>query len=130
MTIDDAAAVAAANRAFYDAFEQADLAAMAALWEHSERATCVHPGWPALRGWSAIADSWRAILTGPERLQVILTEERVEVVGEVAWVTVDENLLGQRAATVTALNVFVRHGDRWRMVAHHGSAVVARRRGG
>jgi len=123
----DHEAVRSANLAFYSAFEASDVEAMSALWEHSDRASCVHPGWPVLRGWTAIARSWSAILSGPDRLQVILTDERVVVVGEVGWVTVDENLLGQRQATVTAVNVFTRTTDGWRMVAHHGSAVVARR---
>lgn len=118
--------VRTANGAFYAAFEAGDAVAMAALWEHSDRASCVHPGWPVLRGWPAIERSWLAILSGPDRLQVILTDEHVQVDGDVAWVTVDENLLGQRAATVTALNLFVRTSDGWRMVGHHGSAVVAR----
>jgi ketosteroid isomerase-like protein len=43
----------------------------------------------------------------------------------VAWVTVDENLLGdQGGATVSAVNVFVRSADgQWRLVCHHGSVV-------
>ena len=44
----------------------------------------------------------------------------------VAWVTVDENLLGdQGGSTVAAVNVFVRDaaGGGWRLVCHHGSLV-------
>src|SRR5690606_27639361 len=51
-------AVLAANQAFYDAHEQRDLAAMAAVWEHSDRTVCVHPGWPILRTWPPIEQSW------------------------------------------------------------------------
>ncbi len=100
---------------------------MSDLWERSDRAICTHPGWPTLRGWARISASWFTLFQGPQHLQFVLTEERVEVEGEVAWVTVDENLLGDRAsgATVSAVNVFVRsRGDgRWRMVCHHGSVV-------
>jgi hypothetical protein len=57
-------------------------------------------------------------------LQFILTDAHAEVVGDLAWVSVDENLLGdQGGATVAALNLFVRAGGRWRMVGHHGSPV-------
>ncbi len=46
--------------------------------------------------------------------------------GDAAWVTVDENILGAQAgATVAALNVFVRTGDGWRLVAHHASPGTA-----
>lgn len=114
-----------ANRAFYEAFESQDLDAMSALWERSERALCTHPGWSTLRGWGSISSSFYALFRSPASLQFLLTEERVAVAGDVAWVSVDENLLGdQGGATVAALNVFARDpGGPWRMVAHHGSPV-------
>jgi ketosteroid isomerase-like protein len=61
-------------------------------------------------------------------MQFVLTQERAEVVGDLAWVSVDENLLGdQSGATIAALNIFVRRdqgGDgQWRLVCHHGSVV-------
>lgn len=124
----DATAVLAANRSFYEAFEARDIDAMSDVWEHSDRVTCVHPGWVSLRGWGAVSASWVALFQGPQRLQFLLTHEHVEVVGDVAWVCLDEDLLGERpGATVAAVNVFVRGGPapgRWRMVAHHGSPVA------
>ncbi len=45
--------------------------------------------------------------------------------GDAAWVTVDENLISaDGSGTVAAVNVFVRSDGRWRLVAHHGSAVA------
>lgn len=127
-TSTEAAAVASANQAFYEAFERRDLDAMSDVWEHSDRVSCSHPGWGVLRGWGQVAASWMALFQGPQRLQFILTDERVEVEGTVAWVTVDENLLGDDAgSTVTSLNVFVQRGDEWKLIAHHGSAVAPRR---
>ncbi len=127
----DEDAVLAANRAFYEAFEAADLDAMSDVWEHSDRVVCTHPGWATLRGWGPVAASWFAMFQGPERLQFILTAERCEVAGDVAWVTADENLLGGRVGgTVAALNVFVRDAARWRLVVHHGSPVAPAARGG
>lgn len=125
---EDQQAVVEANRAFYAAFESADPAELAATWEHSDRVICTHPGWPTLRGWSAVFESWRAIFRGG-RLQFVLTDETVHVHGDVGWVSLDENLIGADGAsgTVAALNVFARGDDGvWRMVAHHGSSVVAR----
>jgi ketosteroid isomerase-like protein len=124
-----ATAVAEANQAFYEAFEARDLDAMSDVWEHSDRVSCSHPGWGVLRGWGQVAASWMALFQGPQRLQFILTDERIEIEGDVAWVTVDENLLGDDAgSTVTSLNVFVRRGaGGWKLVAHHGSAVAPRR---
>jgi ketosteroid isomerase-like protein len=122
----DEAAVRAANQAFYDAFESRDIDAMSDCWEHSDRVTCTHPGWRTLRGWGAVSGSWFALFGGPSPLQFILTDEVVAVDDDVAWVTVDENLISPEmgGGTVAAINVFVRLGDRWRLVAHHGSSVA------
>ncbi len=121
----DAAAVSLANRTFYDAFEARDFDAMSDLWEHSDRAACTHPGWAILRGWGAISASFFALFGGDDAIQFILTNERVELAGDVAWVTVDENILQSTSATtVAALNLFVRDEEgQWRMVAHHASPV-------
>ena len=121
----DLESVAAANKAFYAAFEARDLAAMSMVWEHSDRIVCTHPGWASLRGWGQVAASFFALFQNSQHLQFILTEETTEVAGEVAWVAVDENILqSTNATTVAALNLFVRDdaGD-WRMVAHHASPV-------
>lgn len=116
--------VLVANRAFYDAFEAADIGAMSDLWEHSDRIVCTHPGWRALHGWASVAGSFFALFQ-QEPTQFILTGERCEVAGDLAWVTVEENVLGPDAGdAVSALNLFVRDGDRWLLVAHHGAAVA------
>ena len=57
----DETAVAAANLAFYRALEARDLSAMDTVWLHDESATCVHPGWHRLDGWSEIRRSWENI---------------------------------------------------------------------
>lgn len=120
--------VLAANEAFYLAFESRDLDAMSDLWAHDEDVTCVHPGWVTLRGWGAVASSWAALFSGPQRLQFIVTDVTVVMAGDVAWVTCDENLLGDDGgATVAVMNLYRRRADgRWRMVAHHGSPVMGR----
>lgn len=117
--------VLAANQAFYDAHEQRDLDAMSAVWEHTDRATCVHPGWQILRGSEAVLESWAMIMAGSGRNQFILTNVSVAIEGDLAWVTLDENLVdGASTATIAATNLFARHGDAWRLVVHHGSPVV------
>jgi ketosteroid isomerase-like protein len=91
-------AVVAANQAFYDAHESRDLAAMAAVWDHGPQSVCVHPGWPILRGWPLIEESWRRIFAGPGRNQFT-------------------------TGTVAATNTFVRTAAGWKLVLHHGSPV-------
>ena len=121
----DLDSVAAANKAFYAAFEARDLDAMSMVWEHSDRIVCTHPGWASLRGWGQVAASFFALFQNSQHLQFILTKETAEVAGDVAWVAVDENILqSTNATTVAALNLFVRNEDGdWRMVAHHASPV-------
>ena len=79
------AEVLAANQAFYDAHEARDMDAMGAVWEHSDRVVCIHPGWPMLRTWPDVEDSWRRILAGPGRNQFILTNEAVTIQGRSPW---------------------------------------------
>ena len=115
----------ATNDAFYAAFEDGELDALLAVWEHSDDVVCTHPGWPALHGWQAVKESWERIAMGPGTQQFIITDIRVRVSGDLAWVSCDENLLGNRSSTVTSINVFRRQlDDRWLMVAHHGSPVM------
>lgn len=101
--------------------------AMSDVWEHSDRVVCTHPGWRTLRGWAAVSASWFALFGGPSRLQFILTDEAVSLDGDIAWVSVDENLIGESiGGTVAALNLFVFVDGRWRMVVHHGAPVADR----
>lgn len=117
--------VLAANQAFYDAHERRDLAAMRAVWSHGEHVVCIHPGWPILRGWEQVDASWQRILAGPGRNQFIVTNDVVVVLGDVAWVTLDENIVAPGATgTVAATNTFVRMNGRWELVLHHGSPVA------
>src|SRR3954453_24209686 len=118
-----------ANSAFYAALEACDLDAMADVWEHSDRISVTHPGWPMLRGWAKVAGSWDAIFRNTGYIQFVLTDEQIVVHGDTAWVTLDENILQSAGSTelsgsrATATNVFVRDGEQWLMVVHHSSPV-------
>ena len=98
------------------------------LWEDSDRTVCTHPGWPTIHGTGPIIESYDAIFRGPQTLQFILTNERISVDGDLAYVTVDENLVdqGANASSTAALNIFARHGDAWRMIVHHASPIMRR----
>jgi len=123
----DHEAVREANQMFYDAFESKDASRLLDVWEHSERVQCAHPGWSILRGWDEVGASWAALAEGPEQVQFVLTNEHIEVLGDMAWVTIDENILGSdTAGTVTALNLFVRGASGWKMIGHHANMVMQR----
>lgn len=119
--------VLAANRGFYEAHEARDIDAMSAVWERSDRVVCIHPGWPILRTWPIVEESWRRILAGPGRNQFILTNESISIDGHLATVTLDENLVDATGTgTVAATNVYTHAGGRWLLVLHHGSPVLSR----
>jgi len=124
--------VEAANAALYSAFETADVDAMQDVWDDVDPGAlvCVHPGWPMLRGRSAVLRSWSAVMAGTEYIQFFLTDVHVTVVGDSAVVTCTENVLTSadvgENASVVATNVFVRRPDGWRLQVHHGSPVLGR----
>ncbi len=105
------------------------------MWEHSDRIVVTHPGWPMLRGWARVAESWDAIFRNTGYIQFVLTDEQVTVAGDSAWVTLDENILQSARQTeaadelsgskATSVNVFVRDRAEWKMVVHHASPVSA-----
>jgi ketosteroid isomerase-like protein len=126
---DFVAEVEEANLRFYRAFETLDLAQMDAVWLHTERAQCVHPGWPLIVGWAAIRDSWETIFANTTEMRFTIGDARVAGGPELAWVTCTENILAdvQGRVSVTSLlatNVFERTPEAWRMVHHHASHVL------
>jgi ketosteroid isomerase-like protein len=126
------AAVEAANTAFYAAFEEADVDAMAQIWddEQPEALTCIHPGWPPLRGREQVLRSWSALMANTDYIQFFLTDVTVAVEGDIAVVTCTENVLtgvteSGGAGAAVATNVFRRrspHG--WRLQVHHAGPLL------
>jgi len=66
----------AAESAFYQAFEAADLEAMMAVWAGQPEIVCIHPGGLRLLGPAQIRESWRQIFASGERLKFRLTERQ------------------------------------------------------
>jgi uncharacterized protein (TIGR02246 family) len=124
----DEAAVSAANLAFYRALEARDLSAMDSVWLQEESATCVHPGWHRLEGWSEIRRSWENIFANARPWSVACDQVKIQVAANVAWVTCIEVLVPfgsdpeEGTAKMQATNVFERRNGEWRLVHHHASA--------
>ena len=125
---DEIQAIAQANQAFYHAFETLKIEAMESVWSKDADIQCGHPGWRILRGWGPVMESWKRIFDNTPSMQFILTDVKIEVNGDVAWVTLYENLAsaieGQNySAAILTTNIFQKSPDGWRMILHHGSAV-------
>jgi uncharacterized protein (TIGR02246 family) len=131
---DDARAVERVTRTLYTAIETADLDLMAAVWLDSDEVVCVHPGWPVLRGRSAVMRSWAVVMAGAPYVQFFLTDLQTSVQGDTAVVTCAESLLtgaegttdsfvGARAVSTKVLR---RTPGGWRVALHHSSPVLSR----
>ncbi|MBB6254731.1 nuclear transport factor 2 family protein [Nitrospirillum iridis] len=116
----DVQAVLAANRRFFQAFADRDVAGMEALWSPDGDVRCVHPGWPALQGRDQVMRSWRELLGNPRSPGVRHQAERATVCGDVGWVVCEE-FVANTALVVT--NLFVRTAGEWRMVHHQATPI-------
>jgi ketosteroid isomerase-like protein len=119
VAVNEAAALAA-NDAFYDAFNQKDMALMEAIWAGSADVTCIHPGWNLLRGRDAVLESWRNILGNPAQPRIVTGGAEASVHGALA-VVVCRELVG--GSPLVATNVFVLEGDSWKLLHHHSGPV-------
>ena len=122
----DIESVTEANQRFYEAFSSLDIQKMEEVWETSERAMCVHPGWRPLTGWETIRESWESIFENANLMHFNVTDVKVVVEGDCAWVSCLENITSvvegrANQYFVWATNVFVRAESEWRIVHHHAS---------
>jgi hypothetical protein len=130
--MDPTESVLAANAAFYRAFESLELPRMHDVWLRERYIGCVHPGWGLLVGWGPVMESWERIFAGTLAMRFTLIDIQVEVRGDLAWVTLTENLEsrhrdGNVTAQVQATNLFERRDGKWFLVHHHGSPIVETR---
>ena len=116
----------AAESAFYEALQQADVDALMRVWADEDDLVCVHPGGPRLVGTAAIRASFEQLFAaGPVRITPERVLRTVTLGGAVHNVV--ERVLVQgdpgepRLAFVLATNVYVKTPDGWRLVLHHAS---------
>ena len=110
----DEDAILEANDAFYRAFDQRDLEALAAVWAAHAPVACIHPGWAPLQGRESVIASWKSIMEGqPPRIACF--GARAYVFGDSGFVICSERLEG---GTLAATNVFAREGGAWKLVHH------------
>ena len=114
-----------AEAAFYEALEASDLEAMLEVWADDEEIVCVHPGGPRLAGYDQVRESFAQIFASGQRLKVHVSNQVVLSGMMLAIHSVHENILVQGEsrprAPVVATNVYLRTGNGWRMILHHGS---------
>lgn len=117
-----------ANENFYEAFNKRDIEAMKRVWGHDENATCIHPGWPPLKGFEPILNSWAGIFENSGNMEIQISDVQVRASIDLAWVSCTEKLYtiaesGVLASKVFATNLFHLEDDVWKMVMHHASPI-------
>lgn len=124
---EDALALEAQNRRYYDAFQSLDPEQLGHLWWHDDAVSCVHPGWDMRHGWPLVLETYEEIFLNTRSIRFSLGDVRVRVSGDLGYVTCVENLVsdegnnGNYLGAVLATNVFERRRGEWRLIHHHAS---------
>lgn len=116
----DDSALIAANAAYYHAFAARDIAAMNELWA-LDGVSCVHPGWPALIGRTAVLGSYRDIFRNPTQERVTARDEKTLVEGDDGRVFCVEEVGG---GLLLAANWFRLIDGAWRLLHHQASPLA------
>ncbi len=114
-------AILAANAAFYAAIAAADVAALAQLWADDDDISCIHPGWPAIIGRTAVIGSWRDILSSAARPQILCREPYAILARQGGHVLCIELV---ESAALAVSNHYRLVDDVWRMVHHQASPIA------
>ena len=114
-----------AERAFYKAFERADLGEMMAVWAEEDDITCVHPGGGRHSGLVEVRESWREIFSQGPRLRFRLSDSRVFAGRIMSIHSLYEHvaIAGQAgpASVAAVTNIYLLTDRGWRMLMHHAS---------
>ena len=120
----------AAEAAFYEALQAADVDALMQVWADDDDLVCVHPGGPRIVGAAAIRSSFEQLLAGgalrivPERVLRSVTLG-CAVHNVVERVVMQSQPGEQKFGFVLATNAYTKTPDGWRMVLHHASPATA-----
>lgn len=114
-------ALRAANEFYYRAFAARDLVAMETLWAPDDIA-CVHPGWPALIGRTAVIGSYRDIFRNPSQEAVTTRDAKILIKDDDGRAYCVEEVGGDLLAATNWFRLI--DGD-WRLLHHQASPLVA-----
>ncbi len=130
------------ERAFYESVTQANLDALMAIWADEDDIVCVDPDGRRAAGHAAIRQGWQSIFSGCHHLEIEVTniirwqsgllaihlvQESVTMFSIPEALTEAEhpNALVKRNGITTAMNVYIRGGNGWRLVCHQATAQMA-----
>lgn len=116
----------AAEQAFYDALEKADLSMLMQVWAEDEEIICVHPGGLRLIGHHAVKESWQDILSNGglhiRHSRCFSLNSMMSATHSLIETISVQGPEGQEQALCFATNVYHKSPTGWRLVMHHASA--------
>lgn len=112
-----------AERAFYRAFETADVQLMMSVWAKGVPISCIHPGAPRIDDRPTIEESWRQIFHVSGQLTFHLTEVRKTTDEQLAVHLIREaiEVEGELVNFMATTNIYRFNGQGWQMIVHHAS---------
>lgn len=119
----------AAEAAFYEALEHADVEAMMEVWAADEEIVCVHPGGSRLVGRIEVREAWRQIFMNGTRLHF-----RIDGIEQLRTASVSVHNVMEHISVegdpraidpVLATNVYVLGEGGWHLWLHHAAALPA-----
>ena len=122
-----------ANEKFYLAIKNGDIDQMEDVCIKDASVKCVHPGWPMLHGWDAVAQSWKNIFDSGGPLDIELRDISARISGDSAWVICIEKIsfkIGDEVQSgfAQSTNIFKLDGSSWLVALHHASPIPAPKR--
>jgi len=113
-----------AETAFYNAFEEADIGRMMAVWRQVDYAECIHPLSDRLNGHKLIKESWQHIFRNSTPMRFNIVRQSTLNTGNIAVHVVYEEIYTDEndlAFVIIATNIYEQTNDGWHMVLHHAS---------
>ncbi len=111
-----------AENAFYEAFANADLDNMMAIWAEDEELLCTHPGGARFNDYAAIREAWRSVFEQNMAVEIQVMQIAVWSTLTLAVHCVQEHFMPEDEdlpeITVLVTNVYSRGANGWRMVMH------------
>jgi ketosteroid isomerase-like protein len=122
----DPASPLAALSAFYRAFNNRDIEAMARNWHDSDSASMSNPLGGIARGWPAIRAVYQRIFEGRARVHVAFHDYTLHEAGDMFYAVGRERGALEREGlrlepAIRTSRLFRRIDGAWRQVHHHGS---------
>lgn len=120
-----------AERAFYEAFEQADLRAMSRVWADVRNVVCIHPLNEPVVGPRAVLKSWEKMFEKGPEMHFRVRVQGKTLTEDLATHLVTEHIRVSGETTerppIIATNIYRYCSDGWRMILHHASPIADRR---